>query len=97
MGKLVWIIGPEGRSNWWRERHEDLFKGSCCGPGVSGESEVNVCLTQGSVLSPLLFIAVPGTDKARERKICTKRVFGSVKLVALKTESLLNTFARRRS
>ena len=40
-----------------------------CGPGVSGESKVNVGLTQGSAWSPLLFIAMV---KLISRKICTK-------------------------
>ena len=42
-----------------------------CGPGVSGESKVNVGLTQGSALSPLLFIAVV---EMISRKICIKLV-----------------------
>ena len=40
-----------------------------CGPGVSGESKVNVGLTQGSALTPLLFIAVV---ELISRKICIK-------------------------
>ena len=47
--------GGGGGSDWWRG-HEDIRE--LCGPGVSGESKVNVGLTQGSALSPLLFIAV---------------------------------------
>ena len=43
-----------------------------CGPGVSGESKVNVGLTQGSPFSPLLFIAVV---ELISRKICIKVVF----------------------
>ena len=42
-----------------------------CGPGVSGEYKVNVGLTQGSALSPLLFIAVV---ELISRKICIKVV-----------------------
>ena len=46
---------------------EDTKIRELCGPGVSGESKVNVGLTQGSALSPLLFIAVV---ELISRKIC---------------------------
>ena len=38
--------------------YDDTKSRVLCGPGVSGESKVNVGLTQGSALIPLLFIAV---------------------------------------
>ena len=41
------------------------------GPEVSGESKVNVGLTQGSALTPLLFIAAV---ELISRKICTKDI-----------------------
>ena len=37
-----------------------------CGPGMSGEAKVNVSLTQGSALTPLLFIGCGGTDKQKD-------------------------------
>ena len=51
--------------------YEDTKSRELCGPGVSGESKVNVGLTQGSALSPLLFIAVV---KLISRKMCTKDI-----------------------
>ena len=56
VGTLRWVGVPEGE---------------VCGPGVSGESKVNVGLTQGSAWSPLLFIAMV---KLISRKICTKDI-----------------------
>ena len=50
--------GPRGRSDWWKIGGGDTKSRELCGPGVSAESKVNVGLTQGSALSPLLFIAV---------------------------------------
>ena len=43
-----------------------------CEPGVSGESKVNVGLTQGSALSPLLFIALM---KLISRKIFVQKTY----------------------
>ena len=51
--------------------YEDTRSRVLCGPGVSGESKVNVGLTQGSALSPLLFIAVV---KLISRKMSTKDI-----------------------
>ena len=49
--------------------YEDTKSRELCGPGVSGESKVNVGLTQGNALSLFLFIAVV---KLISKKICTK-------------------------
>ena len=51
--------------------YEDTKDRVLCGPGVSGESKVNVGLTHGSAFSPLLFIAVV---KLINRKISTKDI-----------------------
>ena len=51
--------------------YEDTKSRVLGGPGVSGESKVNVGLTQGSALIPLLFIAVV---ELICRKICTKDI-----------------------
>ena len=51
--------------------YEDTKSRELCGPGMSGKSKVNVGLTQGSALSPLLFIAVV---KLISRKICVKDI-----------------------
>ena len=51
--------------------YEDTKSKVPCGPGVSGESKVNVGLTQGSALIPLLFIAVV---ELISRTICTKDI-----------------------
>ena len=63
--------GPGGRSDWWKIGGGDTKSRELCGPGVSGESKVNVGLTQGSALSSLLFIAVV---ELISRKICIKVV-----------------------
>ena len=69
MGTLMWIEVPGGGSDWWKIGGGDTKSRELCGPGVSGESKVNVGLTQGSALSPLLFIAVV---ELISRKICIK-------------------------
>ena len=57
---------------------------------MSGESKVNVGLTQGSArLEPIVVYRCCGTDKQKD---LYKSLWNS-KLVALKRESLLNTFA----
>ena len=66
MGTLMWIDVPGGQIGGGDTKIREL-----CGPGVSGESKVNVGLTQGSALSPLLFIAVV---ELISRKICIKIV-----------------------
>ena len=63
--------GPRGRSDLWKIGGGDTKSRELCGPGVSRESKVNVGLTQGSALSPLLFIAVV---ELISRKICIKVV-----------------------
>ena len=60
---------PEGEIRLVEGTYEDTKSRVLCGPGVSGESKVNVGLTQGSASSPLLFTAVV---KLISRKICTK-------------------------
>ena len=70
LGTLMWIEVPGGG----QIGGGDTKIRELCGPGVSGESKVNVGLTQGSALSPLLFIAVV---ELISRKICIK-VFGTV-------------------
>ena len=63
--------GPRGEVRLVEGTFEDTKSRELCGPGVSGESKVNVGLTQGSALSPLLFIAVV---ELISRKICLKVV-----------------------
>ena len=53
------------------ETYEDTKARVVYAPGVSGESKVNVAMTQGSALSPLLFIAIV---ELISRKICTKDI-----------------------
>ena len=60
---LMWIEVQEGV----RIGGGDTKIRELCGPEVSGESKVNVGLTQGSAFSPLLFIAVV---ELISRKIC---------------------------
>ena len=67
MGTLMWIGVPEGG----QIGGGDTKSRELCGPGVSGESKVNVGQIQGSALSPLLFIAVV---ELISRKICIKVV-----------------------
>ena len=54
---------------------EDTKSRVLCGPGVSGESKVNIDLTQGSALSLFLLIAVV---KLISRKICTKDILRKI-------------------
>ena len=54
MGTLMW----EGEVRLVEGTYEDTKSRVLCRPRLSGESKVNVGLTQGSALSPLLFIAV---------------------------------------
>ena len=58
MGTLMWTELIEGKFRLAEGTYEDTKSKVLCGPGVSGESKVNGGLTQGSALSPLLFIAV---------------------------------------
>ena len=71
MGTLRWVGVPEGEVRLVEGTYEDAKCRVLCEPGVSGESIVNVGLTQGSALSPLLFIAVM---KLISKKICTKDI-----------------------
>ena len=67
MGTLMWIeVQGGGQIGGGDTKIREL-----CGPEVSGEYKVNVGLTQGSALSPLLFIAVV---ELISRKICIKVV-----------------------
>ena len=61
MGTLGWIGVPEAGVGMVERAYEDTKGRELCGPGVSGESKVNVGLTQGSALIPLLFIVVSAT------------------------------------
>ena len=69
MGTLGWVGVSEGEVKLVEGTYDDTKSRVLCGPGVSGESKVNVGLTQGSALSLLLFTAVV---KLISRKICTK-------------------------
>ena len=71
MGTLGWMGVPEAEVRMVERTYEDTKSRELCGPGVSGESKVNVGVTQGSALIPLLFIAVV---ELISRKICTKDV-----------------------
>ena len=55
--------------------YEDTTSTVLCGPGVSGESKVNVGLRQESALSPLLFVA--GVELI-SRKFGTKDILRNV-------------------
>ena len=72
MGTLMWIEVPGGGGGQIGGGDTEIRE--LCGPGVSGESKVNVGLTQGSAFSPLLLIAVV---ELISRKICIT-VFGTV-------------------
>ena len=63
--------GPRGGGQVGGRTYEDTKSRVLCGPGVSGESKVNVSLTQRIVLIPLLFIALV---ELISRKICTKDI-----------------------
>ena len=74
MGTLEWVGVPEGEVRLVERTYEDTKSRVLCGPGVSGESKVNVGLTQGSALSLLLFIAVV---KLISRKFVQKTFSGN--------------------
>ena len=69
MGTLRWVGVQEREVRLVKGTYEDTKSRVLCEPGVSGESKVNVGLTQGSALIPLLCIAVV---KLISRKICTR-------------------------
>ena len=71
VGTLRWMGVLEEEVRLVEGTYEDTKSLVLCGPGLSGESKVNVGLTQGSALSPLLFIAVV---KLISRKICAKDI-----------------------
>ena len=71
MGTLRWIGAPEAEVRMVERTYEDTKSRMLCEPGVSGESKVNVGLTQGSALIPLLYIAVV---ELISRKMCTKAI-----------------------
>ena len=58
MATLRWMGIPEAEVWMVEGTYKDRKSRVLCVPGVSGISEVNVDLTQGSALSPLLFIAM---------------------------------------
>ena len=67
MGTLRWMGVPEGEVMLVEGTYEDTKSRVLCGPGVSGEPKVNVGLTQGSALSPLLHVYLCGeTDKQQD-------------------------------
>ena len=71
MGTLGWMRVLEAGIRMVEGTYEGTKSRVLCGPGVSGESKVNVGLTQGGALIPLLFIAVV---KLISRKICAKDI-----------------------
>ena len=75
VGTLSWMGVLEEEVRLVEGTYEDAKSRVLCGPGLSGESKVNVGLTQGSALSPLLFIAVV---KLISRKICTKDILRKI-------------------
>ncbi|KAK2144649.1 hypothetical protein NP493_4157g00014 [Ridgeia piscesae] len=71
MGTLGWMGVPEAEVRTVEGTYGDTKIRVLCGPGVSGESKINVGLTQGSALISLLFIAVV---QLTSRKICAKDI-----------------------
>ena len=58
IGTLGWIGIPEAEVRMVERTYEDTKSRVLCGSRVSGEFKVNIGLTEGSALIPLLFIAV---------------------------------------
>ena len=58
MATLRWMGVPEAEVGMVEDRYEKTTARVVVGEGASDEFEVNIGLRQGSVLSPLLFIAV---------------------------------------
>ena len=77
--------GPGGRSNWWKG-HEDQV---AVWTGSVRRVQSKCWSDTGERIEPIVVYRCCGTDK---QKHLYKRLWNS-KLVALKRESLLNTFA----
>ena len=84
MGTLMWIEVP-GRSNWWRG-HEDQ---GAVWTGSVRRVQSKCWSDTGERLEPIVVYRCCGID---QQKDLYKSLWNS-KLVALKRESLLNTFA----
>ena len=71
MATLRWMGVPEAEFMMVEGTYEDTKGRVPCGLGVSGEPKVNVGLTQGSALVPLLFNALV---ELISKRICTKDI-----------------------
>ena len=79
MATLRWMGVPEAEVRMVEGTYEETKGRVVCGLGISEEFRVDVCLRQGSALSPLLFIAVAEviSRKASTRDILRKLLYAN--------------------
>ena len=77
MTTLRWMGVPEAEVTMVEGTYEKTKARVLVGEGVSGEFEVNIGLRQGSVLSPLLFIANLGNDRTTTKTASVRKQLGT--------------------
>ena len=84
-----------GGSDWWKIGAGDTKSRGLCGPGVSGESKVNVGLTQGSALS--MAVVEDGEANLQEQLIEWKDIFSrhGLRVRLVKTEVMWVGYRRK--